>query len=1151
MPVKGLFVFLSLIIIIKLAIYPITAHCQTTFKAGAPFIKNYSAEEINSEGSEFFCCAQDNRGMVYFGNITGITEFNGREWKQIHNANHTIVRGMATDSLGRIYTGASKDFGYLQPDSMGNMEFVSLAKPVLKQGIHFQDIWGVYSTPYGIYFCSNNYAFQYAKNNISVIPVDFKVQDAYVIDKQLYLPTQEGIYTLIDTVMSPVSEKLVFCLTSWKKNQCLTIANKYELAVFNISSSEITPFDSPVQKILKEDHPFEIQRIDEDYFLVTTFNNKIIILNNYGDIIQIIDRGSGLMKGTIYHVHVDRDKNLWACMSDGIAKIDINYPVLKFDECQNVTCNVNATCVFKSMRYIGTMNGIYYLPPFNSSDIDDRDRFTKIEINATECWEFLIHNKKLYALCSEGLWEVEGTSAKYIYSVQAPKRAWRMETNERFPNVFFIALKEGFMALELDNKGEKTKTVHEFQFPDIKHKITKITSDKEGNLWLNTVTEGVYFIQFKNSNLSNCKTTLLGNQNGISSLDYTKCYNINNNIILSTADGIFQAHLPKNASTTDTLIKFTTSTFLGDSIIDFHPKIVALNNKKYLIKGNNFRFVDLNQNTQISEYSILDRITSSISSLSSEGDSIINICSYDGLYNYYLKTDLSDYKKPFNTIISKVVQDGDSLLFGGCFYETGTNSTKVTSTVQSKKDISTIEHNFSSITFHVSALFYEAPELTEFQYQLSGYDKKWSNWSTDNKVTYTRLPFGEYIFKVKARNVYGTLSTSEFKFIVTTPWFHAWWAYVFYTLVFAGLLYLVVMLYTHKLRKQKELLELTVEERTQKIKKQANELQEMNAKLIEVGKFKQGVNNMIVHDMKNPISAIINFSELGESGELTEDNLFSVIKYAGLQLLNMVSNILDVSKYEDTEIPLNVGKHQLYGISEKAIGQVLFLCDKKNVVVENRIPPNLIVNTDEELVERIFVNMLTNAVKFSPNNSSVIIHSEISQIAEQNKDFARITITDHGIGIAKEKIPLLFRKFSQVTRCNSGKVKSSGLGLAFCKMAVEAHGGEIGVQSEPNKGSVFWFTLPTTMEDAEVQTDEKQTDVHTPFKLSATEKRLIEEQLKELKKSRFYEISEIVGILNRIEDKENHNIREWKQKLEDAVKSGNELLYKELIDEGI
>jgi two-component system sensor histidine kinase/response regulator len=121
----------------------------------------------------------------------------------------------------------------------------------------------------------------------------------------------------------------------------------------------------------------------------------------------------------------------------------------------------------------------------------------------------------------------------------------------------------------------------------------------------------------------------------------------------------------------------------------------------------------------------------------------------------------------------------------------------------------------------------------------------------------------------------------------------------------------------------------------------------------------------------------------------------------------------------------------------------------------------VIVDCDPDIVRRVFANLLGNAVKFSPPDEVIAI-----TIADAQKEI-KISITDKGYGIAPEYHQKIFDKFGQVEMHKQHQTHSTGLGLTFCRLAVEAHGGKIGVISEPEKGSTFWFTLPTSGGDDE------------------------------------------------------------------------------------
>ena len=246
------------------------------------------------------------------------------------------------------------------------------------------------------------------------------------------------------------------------------------------------------------------------------------------------------------------------------------------------------------------------------------------------------------------------------------------------------------------------------------------------------------------------------------------------------------------------------------------------------------------------------------------------------------------------------------------------------------------------------------------------------------------------------------------------------------------------------------------------INKQSEELKSSNAKLLELDQFKESMTGMIVHDLKNPLNAIIGISSMND-----EDEGMRMIHTAGHQMLNLVMNILDVQKFENAEIKLNLSKINLLHTAEAAVAQIKLLVEQKKQKLNNLIHNSFFVEIDNELITRVFVNIFTNAIKYTPNGGKIEILAKLIESDDKNaQKYLQVDITDSGQGIPKDKLNTVFEKFGQVEAKKSGNVRSTGLGLTFCKMVVEAHGGKIWVESEMGTGSTFSFTLPLVSGDA-------------------------------------------------------------------------------------
>lgn len=339
---------------------------------------------------------------------------------------------------------------------------------------------------------------------------------------------------------------------------------------------------------------------------------------------------------------------------------------------------------------------------------------------------------------------------------------------------------------------------------------------------------------------------------------------------------------------------------------------------------------------------------------------------------------------------------------------------------------------------------------------------------------------------------------------------------------------------------QKRKANLVLAEQKEEIETQSEELKTTNEKLIELDAFKQGLTSMIVHDLKNPLNGILNVSK-----SYSPENQVVQMKQIGKQMLNMVLNILDVNKFEDSQMTVDKTSIELAQTANNAIVGIRFLADRKNISILNTIPTELAVNADCEIIERVFTNLLTNAIKFTPNNGEVCLQAEITE-AEQK--YVKISVSDSGEGIPQDKLHQVFTKFGQVSVKKSGGVRSTGLGLTFCKMAVEAHGGEIGVKSELNKGTTFWFTLQMTNNDVVKQSDKQVLEVNSEkILLNADEKKILAPYIAQFEKTEIYKMLELRKILRQITT-DSTNIEKWKNEMQQAIRSGNQQKYKKLLN---
>ncbi len=236
-------------------------------------------------------------------------------------------------------------------------------------------------------------------------------------------------------------------------------------------------------------------------------------------------------------------------------------------------------------------------------------------------------------------------------------------------------------------------------------------------------------------------------------------------------------------------------------------------------------------------------------------------------------------------------------------------------------------------------------------------------------------------------------------------------------------------------------------------------LTEHVGQLRELVALQDSLAHMVVHDLLNPLTAIAylaDFLETADGENLSTKGRGCVghIAKATAFLIEMSSSMLDVSRMESGRMRLNLAACDLGVIAREVVSRLEAMRGEPQVAFDLPEQP-VLVKGDAQLLSRLFQNLVGNAFKFVPETTGRI---EIG--LEPGGSQVRCTVRDNGPGIPAEHQEKVFDKFWQGTARQQGSSYSSGLGLTFCKMVVEAHGGRIGVESEVGAGSSFWFELP-------------------------------------------------------------------------------------------
>ena len=249
----------------------------------------------------------------------------------------------------------------------------------------------------------------------------------------------------------------------------------------------------------------------------------------------------------------------------------------------------------------------------------------------------------------------------------------------------------------------------------------------------------------------------------------------------------------------------------------------------------------------------------------------------------------------------------------------------------------------------------------------------------------------------------------------------------------------------HKILDEKSNL---IERQNGEITRQKDQLETANQQLTELLRFKEKLTGMIVHDLKNPLNNILNSHHIDD---LSFREHF--IRQSGFDMLNLTQNILDVYRLEESRMTITKEPCSVLEIlQENTLELTLYIAEKKLALDFPEDEP--MVYADAKLLRRIFSNLLSNAVKYAKSGSTITVTKRM-----ETGNLVRLGVHNLGPVIPPAQQETIFKRFRQYESRDMGANTSTGLGLSFCKMAVEIHDGKIGVQSDEN-GTEFWFTLP-------------------------------------------------------------------------------------------
>ncbi|MDR3188010.1 MAG: response regulator [Prevotellaceae bacterium] len=357
-----------------------------------------------------------------------------------------------------------------------------------------------------------------------------------------------------------------------------------------------------------------------------------------------------------------------------------------------------------------------------------------------------------------------------------------------------------------------------------------------------------------------------------------------------------------------------------------------------------------------------------------------------------------------------------------------------------------LSHRENVLSIEYVALSYNAPSKNQHKYMLEGFDEDWNCVKSQRKATYTNLPPGRYVFRVKGSNNDGVWNEdgARLKIVIHPPFWKTPPAYYSYALLVMGVLAGVIYIVNRRVKKRH--------------KKRMRQLQREKEK--ELYNAKINFFTLVAHEIRTPVALIIGplekvMENIHSVPDAIRDSLH-IINRNSQRLLSLVNQLLDFRKAEEKSFSVNFAPCNIYELLQNLYVRFKPMVEQHNIAFSLEMEDREIIATvDAEAITKVISNLLTNALKFT---------KDLIKIAATSDDeYIVIKVIDNGEGIAEENIQAIFQPFFQVTQhYKSG----TGIGLSLVKLLVDAHHGEVRVDSIPYRETTFTVTLPYLQADA-------------------------------------------------------------------------------------
>ena len=400
------------------------------------------------------------------------------------------------------------------------------------------------------------------------------------------------------------------------------------------------------------------------------------------------------------------------------------------------------------------------------------------------------------------------------------------------------------------------------------------------------------------------------------------------------------------------------------------------------------------------------------------------------------------------------------------------------------------DQNAFSISF--AALDYSEHERTHYFYMMDGFDRDWVDAGSKHEAYYANVPAGKYQFRVRITNNNQSIVETEksLNVKILPPWYGTWWAWILYTMAGAVVVGSLWILIRRIRRVRKDAARRVYEARRERERVEKEKDQERRLSKIQMNYFAN-----VAHEFRTPLTMIAGpVSQLADSESIKgqDRQLVGIIQRSATWMLSLVNQLLDFNRIGDKKLQLKVAKGDVVAPLKGIADLFRFNASSKGIeLVTFGLEDSYPMWADVDKVQKIVMNLMSNAMKFTPSGGRVTLAFDVIPReqaakafpltkADTDSQYAQISVSDTGCGIPADQLEKIFERFYQAD--NQGDTQGSGIGLYYARALTGLHHGYIKAGNRPEGGAVFSFVLPV---NASSYTEDERTEVQPVYDIPA------------------------------------------------------------------